>query len=57
MTLIFGLSDLKNIIKIKVVVTLINSPHNLILRMATYQDWDNSMEFGNLSLYHTIKYE
>ena len=51
------LIGLEHHFKFKVLVTLIKSPRNLVLRMATYQDWDNFMDFGNLSLYHRIKYE
>ena len=51
------LVGLEHSVKFKVLVILINNPHNLILRMSTYQDWDNFMDFGNFSLYHTIKYE
>ena len=44
-------------IKLKAIVTQTNIPHNPVLRMLTYMDWDHFLKFGNLSFYHTIRYE
>ena len=48
---------LEKSIKIKAIVTQINSQYNPVLRVATYQNWGNLMNIGNLILYHMIRYK
>ena len=57
MDLIFGLSYLNIGSNLKYLMPQINSLCNPFLCMATYQYWDQFLEFRNFLLCHMIKYE